>query len=411
MEPVKGNDKFNGVFDFFEWSAPYYSSPKEVVKALNSIRFKGKKVTQINVIGFVGNVGKSGGSSLYQKIRDAGIEPEDNWFVTYPYIDRIMVPWTAKACEPIQFVFEDNSTLEILPTEEGGARIGVNTIPIGLTEGLNHSNFNANCFFNEAIGREITSIEMCVERLTTQYIHSYNLDREKPYEETQHEYRFCIDFEDTFKMELVQACESWYIIKMEGSEGPGWDFQVPYSRVKEATIETEQVCIVNGGDNGGIFWIIPISQDGSKRFFVDNYGISIEDYYVLYYLGKFLCQYFDPDIQEDTGEYGDDGKRRFDCFGGNLYTFDSMRKILQEISTTISILENDYDNPSIDFLKKHLPWHQFTSKRKDELSDAEINELRKKGVPVVVDFYRRFIKRIEAMMRIPGRDIMSFYGP
>lgn len=28
-----------------------------------------------------------------------------------------------------------------------------------------------------------------------------------------------------------------------------------------------------------------------------------------------------------------------------------------------------------------------------------------------IDFYKRFIKRMDAMMLIPGRDIMSFAGP
>lgn len=411
MKPVKGKDKFQGVFDFFEWSAPYYMNPKDVIRALDAIDYKGKRLKSINLIGIADNIGNTNNGLLYRKITEAGIELEDNWWETYPNIDKVMVPWEIEACEPVQLVFDDGTTLEFLPIGHGGARIGVNTIPAGMTEGLNHSNFDANCFFAEAIGKELRSIEMRVEKKTKQYISSYSLEREKPYEELRSEYRFCLDFEYPIKMELVQTWESWYKIKMFGS---GWDYQIAYSRVRESTKQTDQICIVNGRDGGGTFWIVPICSKDSKdaqQFFVDNYGMSIDDYYVSDYLGTFLYKYFDPSIQKDSGDYSEDGKRAFDWYGGNLYSFDSMRSMLKDVEVVISLLENDYDNPLIADVKSRLPWYPYTNKTKDELSEAEINELRKKSVPNAIDFYKRFIKRMEAMMLIPGRDIMSFAGP
>lgn len=408
MQGVKGNDKFEGAFDFFEWSAPYYLTPYEVAKALNSIDLKAKKIKSINVIGYVEGADKG---LVYRRIRDAGIHADDNWIESYPHLNKVMVPWKVSACEPIQFVFDDDSTLEILPIGDGGARIGINTIPAGLSEGLNHSNFKAVHFFAKAIGKKIKEIDVRIEKKTQQDFGRYWLDSETPHEETRTKYRICLDLDYPFEMELVQTWESWYTIEMHGS---GWDNQIPYSRVNASFKNIKQIRIINGRDCNGVFWIVPISSDEEARdeqFFVDNYGISIDDDKVLDFLGDFLRRYFDPSIQDDTGDYYEDGKRAFDDFGVNLYTFDSMREILREISNAISMLENDFGNPQIAKIRNNLPWFQHTDKHKNELSDAQINALRKKCVPETVDFYKRFIKRMEAMMRLPKRDIISFAGP
>lgn len=411
MNGIRGNDQFNGRFDFFEWSAPYYLTPKDVIRALEAIDYKGKKVKSINVIGYVTNVGRNNNNLLYWTIKHAGVEMKDNWWESYPFLDQVMLPWEAETCEPIQFVFEDNSTMEILPIGDGGARIGVNTIPADLSEGLNHSNFDANIFYSEALGKTIRGIEMRVEKTTKQYVNKYSIDAEKPHVETRTHYRFRIDFDASIEMELDQSWESWYWVKMRGF---GWnEDKVPFSRIKASEKHTDQIPIINGRDGGGVFWIVPISSNSDKEpehFFVDNYGIAIDEGDVSTYLGAFLYQHFDPAVQEDDEDYYG-GERSFDSYGSNLYTFDSIKVILREIAETIILLENDYNNPALSRVRDNLPWYRYTTKNRNDLSEEEINALRRLGVPVAVDFYKRFTKRMEAMMKLPGRDIMSFAGP
>lgn len=131
-----GCNNFNGRFDFFEWSAPYYETPKEVFAALNELGLKGKRIVAINTIGSCKDIGKSNSTNLYQTIRNAGIELGENWW-EYPNINEVLLPWNIILCEPIQFVFDDGETLEILPIGDGGARVAKNSIPIGMTDGMN----------------------------------------------------------------------------------------------------------------------------------------------------------------------------------------------------------------------------------------------------------------------------------
>ena len=157
-----GDNYFCDRFDFYKWSAPYYENPKEVFLALNKLGLKDKTLVSINAIGACRNIDNSGGTSLYWTIADAGIELGELWWERYEHLDSVLVPWNITLCEPIQFVFDDDTTLEILPIEDGGARIGVNTIPVGLVNGLNPSEVNATALFKEFIGRKL-STESAVE--------------------------------------------------------------------------------------------------------------------------------------------------------------------------------------------------------------------------------------------------------
>ncbi len=410
MVSANGNNLFNGCFDFFEWSAPYYENPQEVLHRLLPVAAKGRIIKSIRVIGLADDIGITNNGLLYQRIKDAGNDPGDNWMNTYPNLDSIQVPWEVKACEPVQLVFDDGNTLEILPIEKGGARIAENSIPTDISDGLNHSNFDGNLFFSEALGRRLQSVILYVDKHIKQYIEHHTAAGQKPYEEIRTAYRICLRLEYPYEINLVQTWESWYRIQMSGS---GWDTQVPYARVKSAQKNVDQIYIVNGRGSGGDFWIVPLcsnESDDEKHVFFDNYGMSIDDYDLHEFLSEFLYKYYDPSIQE-TDHFDSESVRTFDWYGRNLYSFENMRKMLQDIRGAAELLLSDYDNPKLSAIKSNYSWYRYTSKHKDELTDAEINELRKNQVPIAVDFYLRFVKRMESMMKLPGCDMVSFAGP
>ena len=85
--------------------------------------------------------------------------------------------------------------------------------------------------------------------------------------------------------------------------------------------------------------------------------------------------------------------------------------MLEEIRTACRLLENDYDNSVLSEIKAHFSWHYYTEKHKGELTDNELNELRKNRVPAAIDFYNRFCARMENMMLLPGKNAISFAGP
>lgn len=402
-----GNNHFNKRFDFFEWSAPYYENPKEVYIALNKLNLKGKNLLTINAIGAVGDVGNTGGTSLYQTITNAGIDLGDNWWEEYPQMNKVRIPWTFELCEPIQFVFDDHTSLEILPIEDGGARIGFNSIPVGMVNGLNDSGIKAGEFFRELKGKKLRNIELKIKRNEVETVDDFWLRQEKPYKEIRTEYVIQLDFEYPYTLEIAQDWQSWYEVRCKGN----WDQErVPYERKTIACKTSEIPTIVNGRDGGGTFWIIGISSKEERISDIPNldcFGMSIDDMIVSEYLSEFLYKYFDPSIQE-RNEYDESG---FDWYGGNLYTFETMRKMLDDIYATIDLLQTDYNNPQLDKIKSHWPIYKYTEKSHDELSDEELNELRKNHVPIAISFYERFCLRMENMLKIPGNDLMSFAGP
>ena len=402
-----GHDDFNGRFDFFEWSAPYYENPKEVFTILNEMNLKGKRLVAINAVGSCRDIGRTNGVGLYQTIRNAGIEPGDNWWENYPHMDEVLIPWNIVLCEPIQLVFDDGNTLEILPIEDGGARIATNSIPVGITDGLNDGGINTTKFFKELIGRKLNSIELRIRKKEEQHINEFSLKRETPYTEFRTKYVIQLGFEYPYKLEIIQSWESWYEVCAKGN----WDQErVPHKRKKEVCKEPSGPWIVNGRDGGGTFWIIGISSKEERESNIPNldcFGMSIDDTVVGEYLTEFLYKYFDPSAQERE-EYDEPG---FDWYGGNLYTFESMRKMLDDIYQVMRMIREDYDNPELSKIKAHWPLYPYTKKRRDELSEMEINEIRKKVVPDALLFYERFCARMENMLKIPGNDIMSFAGP
>ena len=399
-----GNNNFKDRFDFYEWSAPYYENSDEVFTALNKIGLKGKTLTAINAIGAIN---ESIGNGLYWTITDSGVTLDNNWMESYEHLDKVRVPWSIELCEPIQLVFDDGTTVEILPIEDGGARIGVNTIPVGLVNGLNPSEVDATSFFGELIGHKLDNITLCIDSNEKRWIDKNSIQNKYQNKRTETKYIIEFEFDFPYKLKLTQEWESWYRVCGVGNEYRG---KVTYQRFNSTTFQDDDtVKITTGRDGGGTFWIMGL-RDKEKVCQIPNldcFGISIDDYYVSEYLSEFLYKYFDESIQERE-EYEEPD---FDWYGVNLYSCDSMRKMINEIKETINLLQTNYDAPSLDKIKSNWNYISFLDTRIDKLEEHEINEQRKKLVPVAIDFYERFCRQIENMMKIPGVNIISFAGP
>lgn len=405
----RGNNRFNGRFDFFEWSAPYYESPEEVVMAIKELDVIGKTIKCVNVIGTVEAL--MDGWSLCSLLLDAGVDLEQISWKDYPRLDHIRAPWGVTACEPLQFVFEDNTTFEILPIGNGGARIAVNSIPTELKNGLNDSNFEANRFFAELAGKTLKALKIYVNTTDQKYIEEYTIKNNKDYHETKTTYSYRFGFDYPYEIDLEQGFESYYDITMTGESGAYEKTKIRYKRIKETIYKNEKVFICNGRDAGGTVWIVAFNNDKTadkKLPFCDNLGMSIDDYYVSEYLSDFLNRYYEPEIQDESTHTID--IKAFDWYGINVYTYDCIRKMLADIRHAAKLLVTDYDNPELIAIKKHFPWCKYADMQKNKLGEAE-NRIRNNEVSMAVDFYNRFVDRIEKMMDIPGTNMISFAGP
>lgn len=247
-----GSDRFNERFDSFLWKAPYIETPDEVIKSIETIGLKGRTLKGINIIGSV-EAAYSNKAQLAHTIRAAGISYEQDlwntWVDRYPYLDKVQVPQKVRACEPIQFVFDNDVTLEFMPLKGGGARVGINSIPVGLTDGLNMSDFDANVLYSELIGTTISDVVFTVEKST-----EIRMDRRN---EKDKIYGIRLSFTDCNDLEIKWNREIWYSVEQKCFES---DCQIPFSQAKMALNGKKQVIIIPGRDRGGVFWISDLSR-------------------------------------------------------------------------------------------------------------------------------------------------------
>ena len=188
----------------------------------------------------------------------------------------------------------------------------------------------------------------------------------------------------------------------------------------------KEIRIVDGHDCSSYFWIMPvrvIDYADTNKF--DNVAkmnrleISIEEADVYQYLTPFLYKHFDVNLKAN--------KRRANYYGfewyliHNFYTYDSMRNIIRDINDTIHALSTGNENDYTAILKERIGTESIQSLYAWALSDEQINEYNDNrpaedntDIDLIIDFYRRFIYRIEYMMKVGkenGYDLISFMGP
>ncbi len=115
-------------FDRYAWSAKLYKTHAAITQALREREVIGKKIACIHVIGTAMNLEPySYMQALLNTCRNViGIPYDDICSEKNERISSTQLPCAVKGCEPIVLVFEDGSTLELLPHAFSGIQIGVN---------------------------------------------------------------------------------------------------------------------------------------------------------------------------------------------------------------------------------------------------------------------------------------------
>lgn len=201
-----------------------------------------------------------------------------------------------------------------------------------------------------------------------------------------------------------------------------------------------EIGIVDGHDCSSYFWIMPVRViDYSDTNETDNVAemrsveISIEEDDVAQYLTPFLYKYFDDELDankkrvEDRWIDENDNEQINPVCGfewyltHNFYTFDSMMALLHDIRDTIDALSSKRENEFTAKLKEKRGSATYTLLYAKDLSDEQIKEYNANRpkeddteTELIIDFYRRFIYRVEYMMKVgneKGYDLISFMGP
>ncbi len=202
----------------------------------------------------------------------------------------------------------------------------------------------------------------------------------------------------------------------------------------------QEIGIVDGHDCSSYFWIMPVRViDDFDTNGTDNVAemrsaeISIEEDDVAQYLTPFLYRYFDDELEANKNrieylyedEDGVEQIRRTRGFEWNLthnfYTFESMDAILNDIRNTIDALscgaETEYTKEL--GVKRGSATHTLLYAK--DLTQEQIEEYNANRPTeddtepeLIIDFYRRFLFRMEYMMRVgeeKGYNLISFMGP
>ena len=205
------------------------------------------------------------------------------------------------------------------------------------------------------------------------------------------------------------------------------------AQIKELSLKTigrdifkREIGIVDGHDSSSYFWIMPVRViDYEDTAALDSVAemrsaeISIEEDDVAQYLTPFLYNYFDEELEEN--------KKRKDVSGfewyleHNFFTFEQMVLILKDITDTVDALTSRRETEYTKKLKIKRGTATYQLLYAKDLNAEEVAAYNANRpteddteVGLVVDFYKRFLYRMEYMMRVgeeKGYNLISFMGP
>jgi hypothetical protein len=187
-----------------------------------------------------------------------------------------------------------------------------------------------------------------------------------------------------------------------------------------------EIGIVDGHDNSSYFWIMPVRIiDYENTADLDNVAemksaeISIEEDDVDQYLTPFLYEYFDEELEENN-------KRKDACgfewyLEHNFFTYEQIEHILKDIADTVDDLicgrESEYTKKlkiKRGTVTHPLIYSKNLSKEEIATYNANIPTEDDTSVELLVDFYQRFLYRMEYMIKVgkeKGYNLISFMGP
>ncbi len=187
-----------------------------------------------------------------------------------------------------------------------------------------------------------------------------------------------------------------------------------------------EIGIVDGHDSSSYFGIMPVRViDFENTADLDSVAemrsaeISIEEDDIAQYLTPFLYNHFDEELEENKKRKNVSGFEWY--LEHNFFTFDSMAQILKDIEDTVDALisgrETEYTK-KLEIKRGTATYQLVYAKNLSEEEVAEYNANRPTEddtkVALIVDFYQRFLYRMEYMMKVgkeKGYNLISFMGP
>ena len=187
-----------------------------------------------------------------------------------------------------------------------------------------------------------------------------------------------------------------------------------------------EIEIKEGHDCSSYFWIRPVRVEPKDKITWKDVEemeeeISIEESDVECFLAYFFYKHFDKELLYNKNRYEwseDEFITHFEWWlTDNFYTYERMRNMLEDITQTALMLKYDYDNPSLQEVKKEFSVYYMCERNSEDYRDYQASlvskaEVVRKNIGVVIDFYFRFVRRMYQMMRRnPDAFLISIEGP
>ena len=317
-------------FDRYKWNPQLFRTPEELNAALEQFEVKDKKIKAIHTIGLAHNMQPwAYQQTMRTTLAGVGIPYEDIDSGRYSNIEKTLLPCEVVLCEPVVFVFEDDSTLEIKPDGKGGLLLASNQISPFVKDGLNHSNVDSEYLFGRAIGCSIREIWTTKTHAQTEYTCSGHGDQDDT-----SKWKFWMTGE--YDLYFHHRWGGWYQFGITSDRIGCHDGKITYSVIKEAANRYMQIPIVEGHDGSSYFWIMPVRHIAVSD---DNWNgieecreqeISIEEDDI----GEFLYYFLDKYIQSL------DEARNADAIDEKKYLFLRTHKVV--LDSLMDITKGDY---------------------------------------------------------------------
>ena len=126
-----------------KWEAKTFAAPEDIRKTFFGFNLREKKIKAVHVLGYAENFSLE---SVYARCTGAlspGETIEENILSSSdPRFDIVTFPRAAVLCNPVVFIFEDNTTFELLPYGKDGLKMAVNTIDPEIIDDINDSHIS-----------------------------------------------------------------------------------------------------------------------------------------------------------------------------------------------------------------------------------------------------------------------------
>lgn len=406
------------LYDWHDWTFCSCHSAAEVTVFFEKADAFGKKIASVQAIGLGRNMTKDGIQSNVNDVLDRIESPYDEQsYRAFPGPEKTLLPVEVELCEPVIVWFEDGDSLAIIPQHGATLCLGINQINEKNDDGLNHSNFNSELLFHSITGHSIQYVEYAKQTDCRQYGSFPEFD-----ERQSHCWFFGLD--DNCGIYIRQSWSGCYLLGLT-QYNPGFGYKsknvlLPYSQWIDSLRHVRQVEMVEGHNSSSYFWIMPVRQgkkptDGSLGKVIEHSieEISIEEYDVFLYLSPFLERYFDATYPYVCREEGIPVRFEWNL-EHNLYTYETMERMLRDIEECAELIETDIADPRLAPLLEKRPKGCFdpeTHNYRKTTSEEDLQSFQENAA-LYVDFYRRFVFRLRRMIaRSPEFEAISFMGP